>query len=122
MTGSINQYGDVQAVGGINEKIEGFFHLCQARQSGLGHAMIIPKSNVRNLMLKQEVVDAVAQGAFSIYAVQHVDQALELLTGQPAGCVDQNGNYPENSVNGKAISRLQEIAAIATEKEDREHP
>jgi len=109
-------------VGGINEKIEGFFHLCQARQTGLEHAVIIPRSNVRNLMLKQEVIDAVVQGTFSIHAVQHVDQALELLTGQPVGSVDQNGNYPENSVNHKAISRLQEIAEIASEKEGGERP
>ena len=122
VTGSINQYGDVQAVGGINEKIEGFFHLCQVRQTDLEHAVIIPRSNVRNLMLKQEVVDAVVQGTFSIHAVQHVDQALELLTGQPAGSVDQDGNYPDNSVNHKAISRLQEIAEIASEKEDGERP
>lgn len=113
VTGSINQYGEVQAVGGVNEKIEGFFRLCQARGLNGQHAAIIPAANKRNLMLKQEVIDAVAKGLFAVYAVSSVDETLELLTGQPAGVLDSEGLYPEDSINFKAISRLKEISDMA---------
>ncbi|MGR9073806.1 MAG: Lon protease family protein [Gammaproteobacteria bacterium] len=115
VTGSINQYGEVQAVGGVNEKIEGYFSLCRARGLNGEQGAVIPAANRRNLMLKQEVIDAVADGLFSIYAVTHIDQALELVTGLPAGEPDAQGNYPEDSVNHKAISRLKEIAEIAAD-------
>jgi len=123
VTGSINQYGQVQAIGGVNEKIEGFFKLCQARGLTGEQGVIIPASNRRNLMLAQEVIDAVEKGVFSIYAVTSVDETLELLTGQPAGELDHAGDYPEGSINFKAISRLKEIADIATEddKEDEDN-
>jgi predicted ATP-dependent protease len=120
VTGSINQYGEVQAVGGVNEKIEGFFRLCQARGLTGQHAAIIPAANKRNLMLKQEVIDAVAQGLFAVYAVSSVDETLELLTGQEAGTADSEGFYPENSINFKAISRLKEISDMATDEDDKE--
>ena len=121
VTGSINQYGEVQAVGGVNEKIEGFFRLCKARGLDDGqHAAIIPAANKRNLMLKQEVIDAVAAGLFSVYAVSSVDETLGLLTGQPAGAVDSDGFYPENSINFKAISRLKEISDMATDEDGKE--
>jgi len=119
VTGSINQYGEVQAIGGVNEKIEGFFRLCRARGLNGEHAVIIPAANKRNLMLKQEVIDAVAQGLFAVYAVTTVDETLTLLTGQIAGEVDSEGNYPENSINFKAISRLKEISEMAND-DDRE--
>lgn len=117
VTGSINQYGEVQAIGGVNEKIEGFFRLCRARGLNGKHGAIIPKSNTRNLMLMQEVIDAVAQGLFAIYAVSSVDEALEILTGQPAGIMDPDGSYPDGSVNFKAISRLKEISDMALEED-----
>lgn len=120
VTGSINQYGEVQAVGGVNEKIEGFFRLCQARGLNGQHAAIIPAANKRNLMLKQEVIDAVAKGLFAVYAVSCVDQTLELLTGQVAGTVDSEGLYPEHSINFKAISRLKEISDMAMDEDDKE--
>ncbi|MDD5578342.1 MAG: AAA family ATPase [Methylobacter sp.] len=120
VTGSINQYGEVQAIGGVNEKIEGFFRLCQARGLNGQHAAIIPAANKRNLMLKQEVIDAVAQGLFSIYAVSSVDETLELLTGQQAGIADIIGNYPENSINFRAISRLKEISDMTVDDEKEE--
>ncbi len=113
VTGSINQYGEVQAIGGVNEKIEGFFRLCQARGLNGGHAVIVPTANKRNLMLKQEVIDAVMKGQFSIYAVSSVDETLELLTGKTIGTIDNDGNYPEHSLNFKAISRLKEISDLA---------
>ena len=120
VTGSINQYGEVQAIGGVNEKIEGFFRLCQARGLNGEQGVIIPVANKRNLMLMQEVIDAVAQGLFSIYAVSSVDETLEILTGQTAGAIDEEGNYPEDSVNFKAISRLKEISDMAHEDDKEE--
>jgi predicted ATP-dependent protease len=115
VTGSINQYGEVQAIGGVNEKIEGFFRLCQARGLTGEQAVIIPASNQRNLMLNKEVVDAVIQGLFAVYAVKSVDETLELLTGESAGVLNVEGHYPEGSINFKAISRLKEIADIAAD-------
>jgi lon-related putative ATP-dependent protease len=112
VTGSINQYGEVQAIGGVNEKIEGFFRLCKARGLNGQHAVIIPAANKRNLMLKQEVIDAVAQDLFAVYVVSTVNETLELLTGQCVGIMDEAGNYPEDSINFKAISRLKEIAEL----------
>ncbi|MDD5229407.1 MAG: ATP-binding protein [Methylococcales bacterium] len=113
VTGSINQYGEVQAIGGANEKIEGFFRLCQARGLDGSHAVIIPAANKRNLMLKQNVLDAVEAGLFSIYAVNTVDEALELLTGEIVGMMDMEGNYLENSLNFRAIARLKEISELS---------
>ena len=120
VTGSVNQYGEVQAVGGINEKIEGYFRLCKARGLTGEQAAIIPVANKRNLMLKQEVIDAVAEGLFAIYAVESVNETLELLTGQYAGEVDNNGLYPENSINFKAISRLKEISDMTSDDDKEE--
>ncbi|ATG88402.1 ATP-binding protein [Methylomonas koyamae] len=119
MTGSINQYGEVQAIGGVNEKIEGFFELCAARGLTGRQAVIIPTSNKRNLMLKREVVDAVERGEFAIYAVSNVDEALSLLTGQEAGTMNAEGQYPEGSVNFKAVARLKEISEM-TSDDDKE--
>jgi len=120
VTGSINQYGEVQAIGGVNEKIEGFFRLCQMRGLTGEQSVIIPAVNKRNLMLKQDVIDAVAQGLFSVYTVNSVDETLELLTGHWAGKADAEGNYPENSINFKAISRLKEISEMAGDDEHKE--
>jgi predicted ATP-dependent protease len=120
VTGSINQYGEVQAVGGINEKIEGYFRLCQARGLHGQHAAIIPAANKRNLMLKQEVIDAVEKGLFAVYAVASVDETLELLTGRLAGDVNEDGLYPENSINFIAISRLKEISDMASDDDKEE--
>lgn len=120
VTGSINQYGEVQPVGGVNEKIEGFFRLCQARGLNGHHAVIIPAANKRNLMLKQEVIDAVAQGLFTVYAVSSVNETLELLTGHLAGEADSNGLYPENSINFNAIARLKEISELVAEDDKEE--
>jgi predicted ATP-dependent protease len=120
VTGSINQYGEVQAIGGVNEKIEGFFRLCRARGLNGQHAVIIPAANKRNLMLKQEVIDAVAQDLFAVYAVSSVNETLELLTGQTAGVMDAEGLYPEGSINFKAIARLKEIAELEADDDKEE--
>ncbi len=120
VTGSINQYGEVQAIGGVNEKIEGFFRLCKARGLTGQQGVIIPVANKRNLMLIKDVIDAVEAGQFAVYAVSTVDEALELLTGQDAGAMDSEGNYPEGSINFKAISRLKEISDMAHEEDKEE--
>ena len=120
VTGSINQYGEVQAIGGANEKIEGFFRLCQARGLNGSHAVIIPAANKRNLMLKQNVLDAVEAGLFTIYGVNTVDDALELLTGEVVGMMDAEGNYLENSLNFKAICRLKEISELSDDDKETE--
>lgn len=110
VTGSVNQHGRVQAIGGANEKIEGFFDLCQARGLTGEQGVLIPQSNVQNLMLRQDVVRAVAGGRFHIYAVSDVDEGIELLTGMPAGQADEEGHYPEGSVNFLVEERLEELA------------
>lgn len=120
VTGSINQYGEVQAIGGVNEKIEGFFRLCQARGLNGQHAVIIPAANKRNLMLKQEVIDAVAAGLFAVYCVATVDETLSLLTNLDAGVMQADGRYPEGSINDRAICRLKEIADLSQDKDDTE--
>jgi predicted ATP-dependent protease len=112
VTGSINQHGQLQAVGGVNEKIEGFFDICKARGLTGQHGVIVPRANVDDLMLREDVCDAVQQQQFSIYAVDHVDQAIALLTGMPAGTPDVNGLYPEDSCNGRVQLRLFEWTAV----------
>jgi len=111
VTGSVNQYGQIQAIGGVNEKIEGFFDLCNARGLAGDQGVIIPASNVRHLMLRQDVVDAVRTNKFRIYAVETIDQGIELLTGVPAGERDESGKFPEGSVNQKVEARLIEFAS-----------
>jgi len=106
MTGSVNQHGEAQPIGGVNEKIEGFFDVCQARGLLGEQGVIIPLSNVKDLMLRHDVVEAVRAGQFQVHAVQTVDQALELLTGVPAGERDGEGNFPEGSLNHRVEARL----------------
>ncbi len=112
MTGSVNQRGQIQPIGGVNEKIEGFFEICKARGLDGSQGVIIPASNVKNLMLRRDVIDAVKQNQFNIYAVEEVDQALTLLTEFTPGKADAKGKYPENSLNGKVQARLAEMAHI----------
>jgi len=106
VTGSVNQLGQVQAIGGVNEKIEGFFDLCKARGLTGAQGVIIPASNVRHLMLRQDVVDAVRHRQFNIYAVETVDQGMELLTGVPAGEREPDGKFSEGSINARVEARL----------------
>ena len=112
ITGSINQHGQMQAIGGVCEKIEGYFDLCNKRGLTGEQGVIIPQSNIRHLMLKQSVVDAVKQQQFHIYAVDHVEQAMELLTGLPAGTTDGEGIFPEGSFNNMVQFRLAEWLAL----------
>ncbi|HSO78968.1 MAG TPA: AAA family ATPase, partial [Chromatiaceae bacterium] len=112
ITGSVNQHGEVQAIGGVNEKIEGFFDICQARGLTGEEGVIIPQANRKHLMLNKAVRAAVASGDFNVHAVAHVDQALELLTGQAAGLPDQDGLYPTDSINGQIQERLATFFAV----------
>ncbi|MDH3615341.1 MAG: AAA family ATPase [Gammaproteobacteria bacterium] len=106
VTGSINQLGRVQAVGGINEKIEGFYEVCRERGLDGSHGVIIPRDNIKHLMLKEAVVDAVQNKQFSVYAVQHIDEAVAILTDTAAGERDESGQFPEDTVNRKVEDRL----------------
>lgn len=110
VTGSIDQHGRVQPIGGVNEKIEGFFDICKARGLTGEQGVIIPAANVQHLMLKQEVVEAVEEGRFHVYPVKTVDEGLELLTGIPAGERDAKGAFPKGSVNQRVEARLIELA------------
>jgi len=112
VTGSVNQHGQVQPVGGLNEKIEGFFEICSARGLTGTQGVIIPSTNLAHLMLKTQVRDAAAAGRFHIYAVQTIDQAIELLTQTPAGSKDAQGTYPEGSVNFRVAARLLEFSIL----------
>lgn len=112
ITGSVNQHGQVQAIGGVNEKVEGFFNICHARGLSGEQGVLVPTSNMKHLMLRHNVVDAVRDGRFSVYAVEHADQAIELLTGVAAGEADGEGNFPEDSVNGRVQQRLRTLAGL----------
>ena len=110
VTGSVNQKGDIQPIGGVNQKIEGHFDACL--QTGLtgDQGVIIPRRNVRHLMLREDVVEAVRAGRFHVYAIKTVDEGIELLTGVPAGVRRPDGSYPSASVNGRVERRLREMA------------
>jgi lon-related putative ATP-dependent protease len=110
VTGSVNQHGDVQAIGGVNEKIEGFFDVCHARGLTGEQGVLIPESNVKHLMLREDVVQAVEDGRFHIYAVEAITDGIELLTGVPAGEMDEEGNYPEGSIGRRIVERIEKIA------------
>ncbi len=112
ITGSVNQFGQAQAIGAVNEKIEGFFDICAARGLNGEQGVLVPAANVKHLMLRQDVVDAAAAGKFRIYAIENVDQAIAILTGLPAGEVGAGGEYPEGSINHRVAARLAELGAI----------
>lgn len=106
VTGSVNQYGQVQAIGGVNQKIEGFFDICQARGLTGEQGVLIPTANVKHLMLRQDVVQAVEDGRFHVYAVATIDEGIEILTGYPAGTLT-NGAYPKETINYRVIARIE---------------
>lgn len=110
VTGSVNQRGEVQAIGGVNEKIEGFYELCKAKGLKGDESVMIPKSNVQDLMLKEEVVKAVADGRFHIHPVSTIDEGIEALTGVRAGERRKDGSFEPNTVNYKVDQRLRQMA------------
>ncbi len=116
VTGSVNQRGEIQSIGGVNQKIEGFYEVCKAMGITGQQGVIIPRQNVRNLMLREEVVEAVRKGQFHIYAVGTVDEGIEVLTGVPAGVRGADGAYVEGSVNARVEARVKEYARIQREQ------
>jgi lon-related putative ATP-dependent protease len=110
VTGSIDQRGRIQVIGGVNEKIEGFFDVCKARGLTSGQGVLIPAANCRNLMLRQDVIDAARAGQFHIYPVSTIDEGISLLTGIPAGETNEAGEFPADSINGRVIARLSSFA------------
>lgn len=109
ITGSVNQHGVIQAIGGVNQKIEGFFDICQERGLAEGQGVLIPASNVKHLMLRNDVVEAVAANRFHIYPMETIDQCLQLLTGREAGIRDPRGNFPSDTVNDRVRRRLEDF-------------
>ncbi len=122
VTGSMNQKGEVQAIGGVNQKIEGFFDICKERGLTGDQGVLIPKSNVKHLMLKNEVLEAVSEGTFHIYPVTHITEGIEILTGTEAGELDDQGNYPADSIFGKAKERLEDYVKRSFALKDKYGP
>ncbi|MHB1004379.1 MAG: Lon protease family protein [Chloroflexota bacterium] len=110
VTGSVNQKGEIQAIGGVNQKVEGYFDVCRLKGITGHQGVMIPRANVRHLMLREDVVTAVAAGQFHLYAVSSVDEGIEILTGVPAGAPSADGSYPEGTVNALAAGRLAQFA------------
>ena len=115
VTGSVNQKGEVQAIGGVNQKIEGFFDICTAKGLTGQQGVLIPSSNVRNLMLREDIVEAIKEGKFSVYSVESVDEGIEILTGVPAGKRLDGGKFEEGSINDRAQKRLEQLARVMRE-------
>jgi predicted ATP-dependent protease len=120
VTGSMDQNGEVQPVGGINEKIEGFFDLCNIIGLNGSHGVIIPKRNIKNLMLKKEVVESVREGKFFVYPIEKVEEGLEIITGMQTGEIREDGTYPEGTINYLITKRLTEISEAIKEKKEEE--
>jgi predicted ATP-dependent protease len=113
VTGSVDQLGRVQAVGGVNQKVEAFFDLCRARGLTGEEGVLIPATNVPHLLLRDDVVAAAAEGMFRIYPVETIDQGVELLTGLSPGAADHEGRFPEGSFNARVAARLEAFATRA---------
>jgi lon-related putative ATP-dependent protease len=110
VTGSVNQHGEVQAIGGVNEKIEGFYDLCRARGLNGRQGVLIPQSNVKHLMLREDVVAACGDGRFHVFPVATIDEGIEILTGLAAGRLGRDGSYPKDSINRRVVDRLRAYA------------
>ncbi len=113
VTGSINQNGEVQAIGGVNEKIEGFFDVCKLKEKDFQANVIIPYSNIKNLMLKEEVLSAVKKGQFKVYAIKHIDEGIKLLMDIKAGTRGINGKFTKNSLNYIVEEKLLEFSSLS---------
>ncbi|MBI4691375.1 MAG: AAA family ATPase [Nitrospirae bacterium] len=120
ITGSMDQNGDVQPIGGVNEKIEGFFELCRLRGLDGSHGVIIPRRNIKHLMIKKDVVDAVREGKFAIYPIDRIEEGIEILTGLHVGEIKEDGTYPEGTINYLVAKRLAEISDALKEKKEKE--
>lgn len=118
VTGSVNQHGEIQPIGGIVEKIEGFFKVCQTRSLTGQQGVILPRANIPNLMLSDEVIEAVAQGTFSIWAIESIDEGMEILTGRVPGQLNDEGEYPEGSVHHAVIAGIERLAEDDDEEDE----
>lgn len=118
VTGSVNQKGEIQAIGGVTHKIEGFFDLCKKRGLTGNQGVLIPVSNIKDLVLKDEVVEAVKDGVFHIYPVTHINEGIELLMNYPAGEKDENGEFPEDSVHGRVYAKLKAFAKASNMRDE----
>jgi predicted ATP-dependent protease len=118
ITGSMNQHGEVQSIGGVNEKIEGFYQLCKDKGLTGNQGVIVPKTNMIHLMLSDEVITSVAQGQFAIYAVDDIDQALSLLMNIDAGEMSKTGRYPRKSIHGLALAKLSSLSELINGSEN----
>jgi predicted ATP-dependent protease len=112
VTGSGNQKGEIQAIGGVNEKVEGYYDVCRLKGLTGRQGVLIPRANVQHLMLRPDVVEAIAAGQFHVYAVGSVAAGIELLTGVPMGEPDETGAYPEGTVGRRVMARLATLAAV----------
>jgi predicted ATP-dependent protease len=119
VTGSVNQHGEIQAIGGVNEKIEGFFDICRARGLTGTQGVLIPKANVQHLMLRKDVVDASAAGRFAVYPVANVSEGITLLTGVAPGERGADATYPPGSINRRVEDRLRVFASVRRDFERR---
>ena len=113
VTGSVNQKGQIQPIGGVNKKIEGFYQICKMRGLDGSHGVMIPVQNTKNLQLSDEVVDSVRNGLFKIYAISTIDEGIEVLTGVPAGKQDKDGKFPAGSINYLVYEKLKKYAEIS---------
>jgi predicted ATP-dependent protease len=109
VTGSVNQMGEIQPIGGVNQKIEGMFDVCRAAGLTGDQGVMIPHQNVKNLMLREDVVEALRQGQFHIYSVKSIDEGIEVLTGIPAGARQPDDSYPDGSISQLVDQRLREL-------------
>ena len=116
VTGSVNQKGEIQPIGGVNVKIEGYFQICKIRGLDGTHGVMIPKQNVKNLQLSEEIVESVKNGLFKIYAISTIDEGIEVLTGVPAGKKDRNGKFPAGTINYLVYEKLKKYGDV-TRKE-----
>lgn len=115
VTGSVNQFGEIQPIGGATHKVEGFYEVCKAKGLTGNQGVMIPTQNVENLMLKEEVIEAIRDGKFHIWPISSIDEGIEILTGIPAGEKDSEGNYPPNSIHGRADEKLRYFADVVKE-------
>ena len=113
VTGSVNQKGEIQPIGGVNDKIEGFYQVCKMRGLDGNHGVMIPVQNVQNLSLSDEIIEAVKNKKFHIYAISTIEEGIEILTGVPAGKKDANGHFPAGSINYLAYEKLKKYAKLS---------
>ena len=121
ITGSVNQFGEVQPIGGVNEKIEGFFDICAGRGLSGSEGVLIPASSVQHLMLRRDVVEACEAGRFAVYPVRGIDEGIAILTGRVAGERGTDGLYPAGSINRAVEDRLRRFAELRREADGREN-